>query len=57
MTDPLLPGHVLLLAVVALVLLLAAAALYWAYRTGQFRDVEEPKHRMMEEPWNENRER
>lgn len=53
----LLPGHAVLLVAVAVILLLAAAALLWGHRTGQFRDVEEPKHRMMEEPWREDRDR
>lgn len=51
--SELLPGHVVLLVAIVTILLGAAWALHWAYRTGQFSDLEEPKYRMMEEPWNE----
>lgn len=45
----LLTGHLVVLAVAAAISLIGAAALYWAWRSGHFEDVEEPKHRMMEE--------
>jgi cbb3-type cytochrome oxidase maturation protein len=38
-----------------LMALTGIALLFWGWRTGQFRDVEEPKYRMLEdrdpEPW------
>lgn len=49
----LLPGHVVVLTAALLMVLSAATALLWAHGSGQFEGIEEPKHRMMREPWNE----
>jgi cbb3-type cytochrome oxidase maturation protein len=41
------------------VILTGLAFLVWGWRTGQFRDIEEPKYRMLEDrepqPWPDNK--
>jgi cbb3-type cytochrome oxidase maturation protein len=41
------------------VVLTGIAFLIWGWRTGQFRDIEEPKYRMLEDrepqPWTDNK--
>ncbi|NPV08569.1 MAG: cbb3-type cytochrome oxidase assembly protein [Anaerolineae bacterium] len=41
----------------AFVILTAIASIIWGWRTGQFKNIEEPKYRMLEdrepEPWDE----
>jgi cbb3-type cytochrome oxidase maturation protein len=41
------------------VILTSLAFLVWGWRTGQFRDIEEPKYRMLEDrepqPWPDNK--
>jgi len=43
-----LPGHAAVLIAAIIMIAVSLLALHWAWRTGQFDDVEEPKYRMME---------
>jgi cbb3-type cytochrome oxidase maturation protein len=54
-------GMWVVLGWMAFVILTGLAFLIWGWRTGQFRDIEEPKYRMLEDrepqPWPDNEER
>jgi cbb3-type cytochrome oxidase maturation protein len=54
-------GMWVVLGWMAFVILTGLAFLFWGWRTGQFRDIEEPKYRMLEDrepqPWPDNEQR
>lgn len=48
-------GIILMIAWMVLQVVVVLAAIGWGYQTGQWKDIEEPKHRMLldlpMEPW------
>lgn len=58
--TPLPFGMWVVLGWMAFVILTGIAFLVWGWRTGQFRSIEEPKYRMLEdrepEPWPSDKE-